>query len=223
VPIPGDIIFGPGLNNSPKINFREARALTNENDKLELLKLRLDTLMINQIDGISHKDEMNNLKIWSPIPLTYLTCLACETLGRVIIGNENKIKKDDVSRHASILIFDEIDKAFSRNPKKKFKVQMKKIWSNDDLSKMNSYSFIFYKYLRTSFAHGYRAKNIFLNHKLEIGFEIKEGFLVINPYWFWDRFKIVYHEVFTEIFNSNKTNNTYRNNALFYFDELIKK
>ena len=166
MPIPNEVIFGPGFNTE-RISYGEVRELSDNVSKLKILKKRLDKFLIEQIDPLSERDINGNLKIWSPFPLTYLTCSACETLGRLVI-DKTKIKNDDVSREASIYIFGKIDNKFTRKPQKGFHEQMKEIWSNEEVKKMKNYSEIFYKYLRNSFAHGYRAKNIFLNHELTV-------------------------------------------------------
>ena len=59
--------------------------------------------------------------------------------------------------------------------------------------------------------------------QLTNGFEINHGYLIINPYWFWDRFKNVYENIFQEIFDDSKEINKYRNNALEYFEEIVNK
>jgi len=75
--IPNETIFGPHLTEARGIRFGEVRQVNDADTKLRYLKQRLDGFLISQIDPIS-------TKIYSPFPLTVLTCIAVETLGRII-------------------------------------------------------------------------------------------------------------------------------------------
>ena len=79
MPIPDKTFFGSKLDGTGAILFGEVRQITDEDDKLHLLKRRLEAYLTSQIDPIA-----DSTKIYSPFPLTVLTCIAVETLGRVI-------------------------------------------------------------------------------------------------------------------------------------------
>jgi hypothetical protein len=98
---------------------------------------------------------------------------------------------------------------------------MMAIWPKGELNKISSYSELFHSCLRTSFIHGYRAKNVFLSSQLNEGWVFEEGFLIINPYWFWETYKKVFENNFKLILDKKEKNNPFRKNALDYFHSLI--
>ena len=224
MPIPDHVVFGPGLDNDLPVSFEFARSLKQNSQKVKLLKRRLDAFLINQVQPIAQRDETGQPIIWSPFPLTAITCMASETLGRLIssIGDLKKSGKSDseISRAVTIKVFGRFDKKLTRQLGKEFKKNMTNIWPHDDIKSIKSSAEILYKYLRNSFNHGYRAKNVFLNHELIDGWTLGDGFLIINPYWFWDRFQEVYVECFQQIM-MDKKDNKMRQNALNYFNRLI--
>ena len=224
MPVPNHVTFGPGIDNNAGVDYGFARSLTNDTDRLKLLKRRLDAFLIDQVDGLARKDDEGTLLIWSPFPLTAITCMASETLGRLIssIDNLKKLGKGDneISKVVTVNIFGRLDKKLSRQLTKDFKKEMAKIWPNEDTKSIKSYAEIMYKYLRNSFNHGYRARNVFLDHTAKEGWIIENGFLTINPYWFWQQFKNVYENCFYEIM-IDKSENKMRDNALIYFQELV--
>jgi hypothetical protein len=222
MPIPDKTIFGPHLTENRPVEFGEVRQLVNDELKLEYLKKRLEQFLVNQINPISDRDKAN-----SPFPLTVLTCIAVETLGRVVFPiskyEKDSKKKREISKLVSVQIYGMFDKTLNRQLTKDFKILMKKNWPDDNIKDISSYAELFHSYLRTSFVHGYRAKNVFLNAELETGWTFHEGSLVINPYWFWEQYKKVFNECFDKIFDTKENNNSYRMNALIYFDRLINE
>jgi len=97
------------------------------------------------------------------------------------------------------------------------------MWPTDEIKKISSYAELFHSYLRTSFIHGYRAKNVFLNDRLDEGWTFDNGFLIVNPHWFWMTYKKVFNDCFEKIFTTREKNNPYRQNALDYFDRLLSE
>ena len=221
MPIPDKTFFGSQLDGKGAILFGEVRQITNEDEKLLLLKRRLEAYLISQIDPIA-----DSTQIYSPFPLTVLTCVAVETLGRVIspvVKWENdQHKQNEISKLASVSIYGELDKKLTRPLTQVFKKSMQELWPKDkNVKSIKSYAELFHSYLRTSFMHGYRSKNVFLKAELEEGWVIKDGFLIINPYWFWKEYKRVFEESFDKIFDKKEKNNPHRVNALAYFHRLI--
>jgi hypothetical protein len=53
-------------------------------------------------------------------------------------------------------------------------------------------------FFRNTMMHGYWGHAVYLDHQI-ISWEIGDGFLVINPYWFWGGFKQVYANLFAEV------------------------
>lgn len=223
MPIPDNTFFGFHFGGKgTAILFGEVRQITNEDDKLLILKRRLEAYLISQIDPIA-----DSTKIYSPFPLTVLTCVAVETIGRVISPvsewEKDKHKDKEISKLVSVHIYGELDKKLTRPLTKEFKASMQVLWPNDNVKDIKSYAELFHSYLRTSFMHGYRSKNVFLKAEQEEGWVIKDGFLIINPYWFWREYKRVFEESFEKIFDKKEKNNPYRIHALAYFHRLINE
>jgi hypothetical protein len=217
MPIPDQTIFGPHLTEQRGVTYAEIRQLTEDNVKLQYLKARLNGFLNNQIEGVAAAG--------APFPLTVMTCIAAETLGRVIEPVE-KYQKDprqklEIPKLMSTKIYGLLDPRLNRTLTKEFKKSMQKIWPADDIKNLSNYSELFHSYLRTSFIHGFRAKNVFLSTELEEGWQIDQGFLVINPNWFWNSYKRVFEECFVEIITPREQNNRYRLNALAFFKRLI--
>lgn len=220
MPIADHNFFCPKIEGIGEVTFGYIRQLEDDDQKLFFLKKRLEGFLIQQIDPVSERSQF-----FSPFPLTVLTCVAAETLGRVISSvakwEEDKHSKHEISKLASVEIYKKLDKKLPNQLTKDFKIEMKAIWPEDDVKKIKSYAELFHSYLRTSFMHGYRAKNVYLNADLEEGWAAKNGSLTINPYWFWREYKRVFEESFDEIFDKKKMNDRYRINALAYLHRLI--
>jgi len=66
------------LSEDRGIRYEEIRQNFDPNIQLQYLKKRLETFLIEQINPIGDR------QICSPFPLTVLTCIASETLERII-------------------------------------------------------------------------------------------------------------------------------------------
>jgi hypothetical protein len=91
----------------------------------------------------------------------------------------------------------------------------------DDKKSIKKYSDIIHKYQRNTFNHGYQARGVYLSHEIPDVWQINEGegFLVLNPYPFWNLFKKTYEDIFSDILKSK--NMEYRCNALKYLERLL--
>jgi hypothetical protein len=189
MPIADHITFCPKIEGIGEVTFGYIRQLEDDDQKLFFLKKRLEGFLIQQIDPVSERSQF-----FSPFPLTVLTCVAAETLGRVIspIAKWQGETPDEISKLASVEIYKKLDKELHYALNQNFKTAMKAIWPNNNVQKIKSYAELFHSYLRTSFMHGYRAKNVYLNADLEEGWVAENGYLKINPYWFWREYKRVF-------------------------------
>lgn len=79
--VPDNVIFGINESNSP-IDYGYVRNVTDENELINLLRLRLMVFFINQIQALQNAR--------SAFPLTTMTCIGIETMGEIFI----KEKKD---------------------------------------------------------------------------------------------------------------------------------
>lgn len=219
--VPDNTYFGENPNGG-NILYGEVRKIKDDQVKLEVLKKRLDVLLIEQNKRIA---ERNNGKpnIWSPFSLCILTLLSIETLGRIICDLEKiKIESEfDQSKKIVTPIFGLMDIKLLNKPTKKFYSGFEKIHGTMDKKSIKRYSDVIHKYQRNTFNHGFQAKGVFLQHTVQPFWilEENEGFMVINPYLFWDRFEEIYNDVFNEILTSK--NIDWRTNALKYFKKLL--
>ena len=218
MPIPDDTIFSNHLIESRGVKYGEIRKIREPDIKLQYLKKRIESFLIEQVNPIGDKI------IYSPFPLTILTCIASETLGRIIEPvskyENDKRNKNNIPKIVSVKIYGMFDKKLTRPISLKFKDSMQKVWPDDDIKNITCYSELLHSYLRTPFIHGFRSKNVFLTEDIE-GWIFENGSLFLNPFWFWKSYKIVFENCFNKIFNSKEKNNPYRINALDFFDRLI--
>jgi len=223
MPVPDSTYFGdkPGGGG---FTYGEARKLTDNDRKIEILKLRLDSFLISQVKSLTEKTPDDTYKIWSPFPLTVMTLLSIETLGHVI-GDVKEVKKkheQEFSKKIATPIYKLTDKRLSDGISKKFHAAFKALHGKEDKKALNVYSDIIHKYQRNTFTHGYQAKGVYLSHQLDVPWAKDEalGFLTINPYMFWDLFECTFKIVFEKI--SINKEPKWRKNALSYFDALLE-
>jgi hypothetical protein len=170
------------------ITYGEVRELSEDDRKLEILKLRLDSFLISQVKALTDKNPDGTYKIWSPFPLTVMTLLSIETLGHVI-GDVKEVKmknEQEFSKKIATPIYKLMDKELSRGVSKKFHKAFKKLHGKDDRKSLDVYSDVIHKYQRNTFTHGYQAKGVYLSHQLEVPWlkDEEQGFITINPYFF---------------------------------------
>ncbi len=221
MPIPDKTIFGKHLTEDRGVSFGEIRKISEQAVQLQYLKKRLETFLVDQIDPIGERI------IYSPFPLTVLTCIASETLGRIIepvLEPTRKIlvKKNEIPKIVSIKIYGMLDKKLTRPLNQDAKGAMQEKWPDDDVKSISSYSELFHSYLRTSFIHGYRGKNVFLTEETD-SWIFEEGSLYLNPYWFWKAYKSTFDNCFKKIFDTKEKNNPFRKNAVVFFNRLINE
>ena len=220
--VPDDTYFGEKPEGGG-IKYGGVRAITNDQRKLELLKTRLDVLLIKQTSEIAKRDEEGKPIIWSPFSLCVLTLLSIETLGRVLSDMEKIKKESDFEQSKKVVtpIYRMMDKDLDKKPSKGFYKGFELIHGTSDKKSIKKYSHVIHKYQRNTFNHGYQAKGVYLDHTGTPFWQLmeKEGFMVINPYLFWDRFVETFNSAFEEILNPK--DKKYRTNALKFFHELI--
>lgn len=220
----GDVWFGPHHEKDSSILYSEVRKVKDEQTKLTLLKKRLDTYLIRQIEPMRDRDD-----IYAPFSLCVMTCIAIETLGRVIqpvnqfrqdnIEN-NRDEEFDISRKVSTYIFSKLDQRLSRKIPQAEIARFRARFPQAS-PKIKYYCDLFYHYLRSSFVHGYRGKNVYLKVELEEGVKFYEGAIIINPNWLWDKFKLYYESEFTHLLTVKEKTNPTRQHALEYFEWIL--
>jgi hypothetical protein len=222
MPVPDTTYYGETPEGQP-IFYGDVRKIKDDQRKLEVMKSRIDSFMMRQMDWLSKKEPDGNYRVWSPFPLVILTFVAIETLGHVISDVE-KIKDEnehEQSKALVTLVYRKMDKNLGYKPTVKFHEAFEKLHGKDDRKSLKTYSDIIHKYQRNTFNHGYQAKGVYLSHELESTWQVEEegGYMIINPYRFWDLFKSTYENIFLNILQNK--NKVYRINALKYFQMLV--
>jgi hypothetical protein len=214
--------FGPGLD-STSLFYGDVRRVTDEEEKLQLLKLRLDAFLVDQTDKISLRNSEGHPKIWSPFPLLAMTFVAIETLGNVI-GDIEKIKSENSHETSKIIvtpIYKIIDKELSHKPSKPFYKAFEELHGKNSAKRLDRYSDVIHIYQRNTFNHSYQARGVYIGHDKPKAWTVNEseGTMVINPYLFWDEFKKSYNNVLLKITTAQEKE--WRQNALKYFQRLL--
>ncbi len=220
MPVPDNVIFANHWIEDRGITFGEVRQLTEIQTRLLCLKKRIETYIIKQVDVIGHREN------YAPFPLTVLTCIAVETLGRIVepvhVYEQDPRKSKEISKIVSIEIYGKLHPKINRQLPKRFKTAMKNLWPDAGVANISSYAELFHSYMRTTLIHGYRAKNVFLSEDFpEWTLDEEIGCLYINPYWFWSAYKRVFEDCFSRILDTSNMNNPYRINASAYLDHLL--
>jgi hypothetical protein len=221
--VPDKTYFGDNPWEAKGISYGEVRQIKIEGDLIMCLKGRLDAILINQIKPLAEFNKENRPNIWSPFPLNVLTLLAIETLGRVICNIE-KIEEENQFETTKIIsspIYKLMYNMLSYKPSKVFIEAFEKLHGKFDKKSMTNYSDVIIKFQRNTFIHGYQARGVYLDDAIEDAVSINdgEGYLVINPYKFWNRYLEIYENVFSEILLGR--NPQLKNNAIIYIRKLI--
>lgn len=224
MPIPDQVYFGEKPEGGG-IHYGEVRKEVTKNisdeRKIKLLKARLDTLLIKQINSLSLLNNTSDENKWSPFPLQIISLVAIEALGRTI-GDFQKIDGEaGYSKKLSLPIYYLMDNELKRTPSKKFKTSFKEITSYKEVP--INYADVIHTYQRNTFNHGYQAKGVFIDHSIESFWQLYEenGYISVNPFLFWNRLLDIYEKIFSEMLTIRKPNLLYRNHALNFFNHLI--
>jgi len=205
---PDIVIFGRNALNEG-IDYGYVRKIKDDNELIDLLRLRLKVFFIDQVQPLQNSR--------SAFPLTTMTCIGIETLGKIFVPEQ----KDDTS-YQFVEIIKKNHQVFGRKPNKKYHQKLIEIWSEKDLTNIDSFGKIIYRFFRNTMIHGYQAKGVFLSYEDTNSIKIDESFafVTINPDWFWNSFKDFYEKRFAEILNAQDNNNE-RKNCLKYIKEFL--
>ena len=212
--IPDRIIFGPGPNGGT-LTFAQVRT-QNEQQRINSLKLRLDTFSIAQIGNLATKDELDQFKVYSPFPLAIMSCVAIESTGQIFVAQS--IRSDD-PRCCFREVTKRIDKKLYGPMQQGFKSKMRSRWPDSDLSGCHSASDVIFKFFRNSMIHGYRAFGVYLTEDETRDWKYDDGFILLNPYWLWPSFVQVYEQFFELALQPD--NKYVRRSCLQYINKML--
>jgi len=225
--VPDDTYFGIDENNKG-VYYRDVRNERDSIRKIKLLELRLRDLLIRQTNELEVQSD-GSRKVHSPFPLAIITCISIETLGQIFYKSDNKkdeknqsySKKDEKSQsYCFVSVIKKFDKEFSRPLTKKFRDSLAKRFPNEEVEKVKTFADLFYTYFRNTFIHGYKGRAVYLEEQVN-SWEKGDGFLVINPNWFWRKFKETFEQLFSQLYDNKEGNNPFKKSALHYIDKLI--
>lgn len=204
--VPNQTIFGVDENEA-SINYGTVRQITDEDRLIRLLKLRIEVFFIGQVKP---------LETVSPFPLSVMTCIGVERLGEITIAENSD---DNGIQFKKIL--GKFDTNLAKTLTKAEKELVKKNWPDKDGEKIKTLTDLFYKYYRNTMIHGYRGKGVFLSSGLKPPFIFNDGFLIINPDWFWTRFIEVFNSTFEQLLKDKKKGSGERTRCLDYIRKLL--
>jgi hypothetical protein len=203
---PDEIIFHANPTNG--VTFKEIRALNTDQDKLLSLQKRLTDYYINGLKSISHSFMM-----------AIITCVGIEVLGQMTLGFEPN--GDSIAAY-TLNIYEMLDEKLKLPLSSKFKTAYASNTGRDILSMngFSNYAGVLRKGLRNAFTHNYRSLGVFLGGDELLSVYEDDGLIIVNHEMFKHRFINCFESCFEQILSN--TNPAYRQQALKYFELLIK-
>jgi len=219
MPVPDDVIFGPDSNDD-RFEYGDVRSFPKEK-QYQALKLRLDSFLMAQTGELA-LDEKNERKVYSPFPLFLLTCVAIESLGKVMSSPKAGTSDADTGREAFLKIAGKLDQVFSRPLSAQEKIEYDDLWGDKAHKFARSKAHVLFKFGRNSMAHCFRGKGVYLTERDRTpAWEFEDGAIIVNPYWFWRRFREVYEEEWETLFKDNEPTSARRRAANEFLDEIL--
>jgi len=152
-----------------------------------------------------------------------MTCIAIETLGRVFFKSSGDSKSSQFTQAIG-----KLDQRFGRQLSKSFKERLSELWPSREegqekkTSDIKTRAELIYTFFRNSMIHGYRARAVYLSDKEEIELEEGDGYLVLNPHWFWTLFKSAYNSLMLEALDESHESSS-RKNCLSYIKKMLSE
>lgn len=216
MPIPNEAFFG--LDEEYKnIFFGDIRNIINNKESnydlkiIKLIELRIKRILNEPLLKIKNNRD--------PYLLATLTSQGIEVLGQ-IFHPTNENEKSKPFRE----IANQLHQNFSRKISKENKERLKQMWGdNKDISKIDTFSYLLYRYLRNDLTHFFVARGVYLSYEETETFKIveneNEAYIIINPNWYYDRYVEIFNDYF---YNKVKTKKVLRDKAINYINNMIK-
>jgi hypothetical protein len=171
--------FGPEFAGHPNsVQMRELRALSSI-QRAAAFRARMDAFYFKQVEAIASKSP------WAPFPLAIMTCIGIETIGAYKYGDA----PGDRNGHFKSIV-DGLHGGFARV-------------ETDPAGRSVTLSTFLYKGFRNSLAHGFYGKWVFITHEptkaKTFKFVRQERLLVLNVYWFYERFRVIANKYLDEL------------------------
>jgi hypothetical protein len=206
--IPDEVKFGHNAKGDV-IDYGYVRAISDNTELIDLLRIRLQTFLINQVQPLQTSR--------SPFPLTVMTCVGIETLGEIFIPED----KDDTS-FRFVEISKKLSQTFGRKLSKKYEKKLSEFWGNKDVKNIDCYGKVLYRFFRNTMIHGYQGKGVFLSYEDLNKIEVDEetSFIKLNPDWFWNSYKEAFNKLFIDAKTAQDAN-AMRKNCLKYINGYL--
>ena len=217
MPIPDPVIFGPWPDGTPS-TFGDVRAM-DSTGRLSALKRRLDLWLIAETQEHA-LDDHGHAKVYSPFPLAVLTCVACEAAGQILYGAHNR-EAEGTQRDCFVALVRGLHQHFSRQLTQNFRQHLAARWPNLDLEDCTTIAHLIYRFFRNSLIHAYRGYAVYLTADEADSFGLGDGFIVLNPYWFWEAFRTRYNALWNEVEHAQE-NNPRRASCVAYINEILQ-
>jgi hypothetical protein len=204
MPIPDEAWFCTTIDNEV-IRFSDLRSLLKSGNSArlrEILKDRLDNILI------APSKRLNDSK--HAFALMILTCTGIESLGSIFYPS-------NVHSEPFREVCGKMHQVLPRKLTKKFKESLSARWSNnEEIDKITHYSYLIYRYMRNELSHNLVSKGVYLSYEETdtIIFNQDEGYLIVNPRWFWLKFEQLYQKLLTS--NDRETQ------MIRYFESIVK-
>jgi hypothetical protein len=216
MPIPDEVVFGPWPDGTSG-TYGQVRAM-NAGERLQALRRRLDMWLIKQTRQLAAGED-GRTKVDSPFPLAVMTCVACEAAGQVFYGAHNR-EAEGTQRDCFVAIGHALHPHFSRQLTQDFRQRLAARWPDLNLQDCTTIGHVIYRFFRNSLIHAYRSQAVYLTADETDAWRLDDGFLVLNPYWFWGAFSARYDALWNEV-EDGQENNPRRASALEYVNELL--
>ncbi|MCB9169982.1 MAG: hypothetical protein H6594_06475 [Flavobacteriales bacterium] len=228
MPVPNEAHWGPD-GNGGSLDYGQVRAITNDSERIRLLKLRLEALFINSCEVLYTTK--------SAFPLVTMTCIGIEALASIFESDklkkaiaeetteekeERKKKKKKGQRASFIAVCCRFDQRLAQKFSKKFRTKLEQMWpDNKDIHEIDCLAGLIYRYLRNELVHGFQAKGVYLDYNDTDTFFVNEesAYMVINPGWFWLTYKKVFNKYFDELVTEGSKA---RNNCTQRISDMLK-
>lgn len=172
-------IFGPGFTGHPDtVQMKELKRF-DVHQRVKAFQARTEAFYLKQVDVFQQSPP------WAPFPLAVMTCIGVEMVGSYKYGDAFGDRND----HFKNLVED-MDAGFGQTH------------SAPD-GKDHKLSYFIYKGFRNSLAHGYYGEWVFITHQSDrvkkFRYSPPKKLVVLNVYWFYQRFKKVCLEYFAQL------------------------
>lgn len=222
MPVPDPVYFGPD-EKGDGLNYGQIRRF-GEDEQFRALQRRVDTLFVGQVNELARREQGKRV-VYSPFPLFLMSCVGIETLGKIFFTSPDftKEQEEDVQRDGFLAVCKRIDVGFSRPLTKEQKTGYDGLWGQNEHKKVTSIAHILYRFGRHTMIHGYRGKGVYLTeHESVPEWAVDEGAVVLNPYWFWERFKHASAGLWKEFDANEEPTNALKRSARVYLREILE-